>query len=83
MRWNAEIMLEKLKVEPDKIWMIGDNTHTDMLGAGKMRIKKILKKNNSVNFSNNRLEKPDFVFNRYSELIELIKKINKNKKNKI
>ncbi len=31
-----EVVLEKLQIEPENIWMIGDNPKSDMVGAGEM-----------------------------------------------
>ena len=38
-----EVAFEKLKINPKDIWMVGDDPKSDMLGAGKMGLKKILK----------------------------------------
>ena len=38
-----EVALEKLKMDSDSIWMIGDNPMTDMVGAGEMGMIKIQK----------------------------------------
>ena len=67
-----EVTLEKLKISPNNIWMIGDNPLNDMAGAGEMGIKKIQKIHDGVKVINNGNAKPDLKFNEYSELISII-----------
>lgn len=67
-----EVALEKLKIEPKNIWMIGDNPNTDMAGAGEMGIVKIQKFHSGVEVINHGMAKPDLVFSNYSELNSLI-----------
>jgi HAD superfamily hydrolase (TIGR01549 family) len=67
-----KVALEKLQLEPENIWMIGDNPKTDMVGAGEMGMIKIQKFHDGVNVINSGMAKPDLVFSNYSELISLI-----------
>lgn len=67
-----EVALQKLKIEPNKIWMIGDNPISDMAGAGEMGILKIQKKHYGVKVINSGIAKPDLIVNDYSELISLL-----------
>jgi len=52
--------------------MIGDNSNTDMAGAGKVGMIKIQKNHYGVEISNKGIAKPDLIVNNYSELINLI-----------
>ena len=67
-----EVVLEKLQIEPENIWMIGDNPKSDMVGAGEMGMIKIQKFHDGVEIINSGMAKPDIVFSNYSELISLI-----------
>lgn len=67
-----EVALQKLKIEPKNIWMIGDNPNSDMAGAGEMGIIKIQKFHSGVEVINTGMAKPDLVFNNYSDLNSLI-----------
>ena len=67
-----KVALEKLQLDPENIWMIGDNPKTDMVGAGEMGMIKIQKFHNGVKVINSGMAKPDLVFSNYSELISLI-----------
>lgn len=67
-----EVAFEKLRINSEDIWMIGDDPHTDMLGAGVMGLKKIQKVHDGIEVIKTGLAKPDFVFSDYSELIHLI-----------
>ena len=67
-----EVTLEKLKISPSDIWMIGDDPKSDMLGAGQMGLKKIQKIHDGVKVSKTGLAKPDLIFSDYSELISLV-----------
>ena len=67
-----KVALEKLQLEPENIWMIGDDPKTDMVGAGEIGMVKIQKFHNGVEIINNGMAKPDLVFSDYSELISLI-----------
>ena len=68
-----EVAFEKLQIEPENIWMIGDNPKSDMVGAGEMGMIKIQKFHDGVEIINSGMAKPDIVFSNYSELISLIK----------
>jgi putative hydrolase of the HAD superfamily len=63
-----EVALEKLQIEPNDIWMIGDNPHSDMLGAGEMGMIKIQKIHDGVKVIKTGKAKPDFIFRNYDEL---------------
>ena len=63
-----EVALEKLDINPENIWMIGDNPNSDMLGAGKMGMVKIQKVHDGVKVIDHGLSKPDFIFRNYEEL---------------
>ena len=67
-----EVALEKLQIEPENIWMIGDNPKSDMVGAGEMGMIKIQKFHDGIDIINSGMAKPDLVFSNYSELISLI-----------
>ena len=67
-----EVAFEKLQVEPENIWMIGDNPKSDMVGAGEMGMIKIQKFHDGIEIINSGMAKPDLVFSNYSELISLI-----------
>ena len=66
-----EVALEKLKIEPENIWMIGDNPHSDMVGAGNMGMIKIQKIHNGVKVIKTGAAKPDFSFRHYDDLNSL------------
>jgi putative hydrolase of the HAD superfamily len=66
-----QVALEKLNLEPQNIWMIGDNPNSDMVGAGKMGMVKIQKNHFGVVIGKSEDAKPDLVFNDYKELIVL------------
>ena len=67
-----EVTLDKLQIEPENIWMIGDNPKSDMVGAGEMGMIKIQIFHDGVEIINSGMAKPDIVFSNYSELISLI-----------
>ena len=67
-----QVALEKLKIEPKNIWMVGDNPKSDMAGAGKVGMIKIQKNHYGVEIINTGVAKPDLIVNNYSELISLI-----------
>ncbi len=70
-----KLAIDKLKIEPENIWMIGDNSVADMIGAENVGLKKIQKKHQGVNVIDHGKGKPDLVFNNYSDLLKYIKKI--------
>jgi len=63
-----EVALEKLKLNVEDIWMIGDNPYSDMIGAGKMGMVKIQKVHNGVEVIKTGLAKPHFIFRNYDDL---------------
>lgn len=69
-----EVALQKLGLDSanDKIWMIGDDPYTDMVGAGEMGMIKIQKTHHGVEVLGQGIGKPDLTFSSYSELIALI-----------
>ena len=67
-----KVAFEKLQVEPENIWMIGDDPYSDMVGAGEMGMIKIQKFHDGVKVIKTGMAKPDLVFSNYSELISLI-----------
>ena len=69
-----EVALQKLGVDSgnNKIWMIGDDPLTDMVGAGEMGLIKIQKIHHGIKVFDNGVGKPHHTFKRYSELISLI-----------
>jgi len=67
-----EVAFEKLKINPENTWMIGDDPQTDMRGAEKMGLKKIQKFHDGVKVIKTGVEKPDYVFSDYEELTYII-----------
>ncbi len=57
-----EIALKKLNFSPEKVWMIGDNPISDMIGAENLGIKKIQKIHDGVEVINKGNGKPDLIF---------------------
>ena len=66
-----EVAFEKLQISPENTWMIGDDPKSDMMGAGKMGLKKIQKIHDGIKAEKVGIAKPDFIFSDYSELIAL------------
>jgi putative hydrolase of the HAD superfamily len=64
-----EIALDKLDIPAQKIWMIGDDQDSDMIGAERMGMVKIQKRHNGVNVANNA---SDVTFFSYKELMLLL-----------
>ena len=69
----SKIALKKLNCETNKVWMIGDNATSDMIGAEKIGIKKIQKLHEGVKIIEKGEGKPDLIFRNYVELTKLIK----------
>jgi len=67
-----ELALKKLNVNPNNVWMIGDDPKSDMAGADLMGIQKIQKRHEGVQIVKAGPEAPDLVFDHYDELIALI-----------
>jgi len=63
-----ELALTKLNINPEVVWMVGDNHLSDMYGAGSLGIVKIQKIHEGVVVGDN-MSKPDFVINNYSEIM--------------
>ena len=70
-----EVALEKLQLEPENIWMIGDCPTSDMVGAGNMGMIKVQKFHSGVKVVKTGMAKPDYVFAHYSELISIINQL--------
>ena len=68
-----QIALDKLKIEPSKIWMIGDSPKEDMAGAGFFGIIKVQKIHQNISIGKDS-SKPDIVFKEYSSLSNYFKK---------
>ena len=62
-----QIALDKLKVEPNRIWMIGDSAFKDMSGAGSFGMIKVQKIHRNVIIGKGS-NKPDIVFKEYQKL---------------
>lgn len=63
-----EIALKKLQVAPESIWMIGDNSDTDIAGAAKFNMLTLQKKHEGVLIKQQSIGAPDYVFENYMEL---------------
>ena len=68
-----QLALDKLKIEPSKIWMIGDSPKEDMAGAGFFGIIKVQKTHQNISIGKDS-SKPDIVFKEYSLLSNYFKK---------
>ncbi len=64
-----QIVLDKLKIEPRKIWMIGDSALEDIGGARKFGMTTIQKVHQNVKVGEGE-SKPDIVFNQYESLLD-------------
>ena len=62
-----QLALDKLKIEPDRIWMIGDSALADMAGAGSFGIIKVQKIHQNV-VQGKDSSKPDIIFKEYRSL---------------
>jgi putative hydrolase of the HAD superfamily len=68
-----KLALEKLKVKPERVWMIGDDLRSDIYGSGIIGMVKIQKMHNGVEIAKKGAEEePDITFKNYSEIISLI-----------
>ena len=73
-----DLALEKLQVEQEKVWMIGDSAENDIYGAKKnFNMTTIQKIHQGVIIGQGEFE-PDISFNHYLELENLITKLKKN-----
>jgi len=70
-----ELAIQKVEVDPDSIWMIGDDIVNDIYGAHKMGMKKIQKVHQGVSTKEFENCKPDFSFENYSDIINMFNKI--------
>jgi len=62
-----QIALDKLKIDAEEIWMIGDSASADMAGANLFGIKKIQKIHKNVDIGKGDA-KPDIIFDEYESL---------------
>ncbi|MDA8691940.1 HAD family hydrolase [Candidatus Pseudothioglobus singularis] len=67
-----ELALKKLNVDPQFVWMIGDDPNSDMAGADSIGIQKIQKRHEGVNIIKSGPKSPNLIFDHYDELIALI-----------
>lgn len=66
-----EIALDKLRVRPEKCWMIGDNAHADIVGARLLNIVTLQKRHEGVVVPEGD-EAADAVFDHFSDLRSLL-----------
>ena len=59
-----EIVLKKLQISSENIWMIGDNANADIMGASQFNMLTLQKKHQGVSISKN----ATYVFENYIEL---------------
>ena len=67
-----QIALDKLKIDAEEIWMIGDSASADMAGANFFGIKKIQKIHKNVDIGEGDA-KPDIIFGDYESLSNYFK----------
>ena len=67
-----ELALEKLNLDPENVWMIGDNIENDIVGAIRMKMVAIQKKHQGVIVYKESKVQADFIFNGYDELSKLL-----------
>ncbi len=70
-----QIALQKLNVEPEKIWMIGDNPENDMSGADQLNMKKIQKYHKGVVVKKTGSAAPHVTFEHYNTLRKLLESL--------
>ncbi len=63
-----EVAFEKLKVNPEDIWMIGDSPSNDMVGAHNSGLVKVQKIHAGSVPGKSKEMKPDIIFTEYSKL---------------
>ena len=66
-----QIAIEKLGIEPEDIWMIGDNPIADIAGANKFNMVTVQKLHAGVEHSSKGETSPNLAFHDYSELRKL------------
>jgi FMN phosphatase YigB (HAD superfamily) len=66
-----ELALMKHQVDPDNVWMIGDNPISDILVGNNIGMTTLQKTHSGIEATNNSAEKPDLTFNSYNELLSL------------
>ncbi len=73
-----KMALNKLKTDPEDVWMIGDSPENDIYGAKRnFKMTTLQKIHKGVKIGSNQFE-PDVSFNHYSELIISISNLQKN-----
>ena len=73
---NFELALRKLNLDSsDKVWMIGDNPSTDIIGGKAIEAITFQKVHNGIKIGQGN-EEPDYIFENYKELISEFRKIN-------
>ncbi|MFK5949583.1 MAG: HAD family hydrolase [Methylococcales bacterium] len=63
-----QIAIKKLGIEPEEIWMIGDNPVADIAGANKFNMITLQKLHTGVEYNPTGNTSPDLAFHDYSEL---------------
>lgn len=72
---NFELALKKLNLNSsDEVWMIGDNSSTDILGGRSIQAITFQKIHNGVEIGKEH-EMPHYIFDDYKELISYFKKL--------
>ncbi len=69
---SFKLALDKLDIPAKKIWMIGDDYDSDIIGAGNVGMVKILRKHQNIGVNITSDEKPDLTFVHYKELIDIV-----------
>ena len=64
--------VKKMGLKPEECIMVGDRLDNDILGAKKSGMLTILIKNDNEGKMSTDDEKPDFIINEFSELIEIL-----------
>ena len=66
------LALEKLGIEPDRIWMIGDSAENDMVGAGRAGMVKVQKIHSGVVIVQEGDGIPDICFEHFDQLSKML-----------
>jgi HAD superfamily hydrolase (TIGR01549 family) len=59
-----EIVLKKLQISPENVWMIGDDSNADIIGASQFNMLTLQKKHSGVSISKD----STYVFENYTDL---------------
>ncbi len=73
-------ILNKMRVSPDQVLMIGDDIVADIKGANNLGIKTIYLKNGGPVNPNMKLVKPNYTETNYKDILKLVKKLTSNHK---